>query len=769
MVIKINTRPPYEAAIQKGCLTQSGLERLMEPIKAKKAAVITDRNVAKLYLDKLKQRLSGTYELCHLILEGGEQSKTLREAERIYEFLLDNGVTRSDIIIALGGGVIGDIAGFAAATYLRGIRYAQIPTTLLAMIDSSIGGKTAVNLSKGKNLAGSFHQPCLVAIDTSVLKSLPHEEWLNGMGEMIKYGAIMDKKLFERTEKGVTSEDEDIEQLIARCLKIKKYAVEKDTFDDGIRQILNFGHTLGHAIERHSNYSISHGKAIGMGMAMISRWAEQRCLIDPTVAARIEDALKKHGMPVSASASLEELWEQASNDKKRRNDSVTLVLAEQIGKADLLKIGTDDFAKKDITVSFCPSVLKGEIKAPPSKSMTHRAVFCAMLAEGESVIKNIGQSLDIKATLNAAKAIGRQAELKGGKLRVGGKIDFDKLADIDCIESGSTLRFILPVLAALGITAQIKGKESLGARPHKELIELLAQKGCRTKQQNNPFQLDLKGKIKGGDYHIRGDISSQYVSGLLMALPLLAEDSRIILTSKLLSKPYADMTCQCMRVFGVYVEQTDYGYFVKGGQRYKAVKGFETEGDFSNAAFFLCAGALSGKIQIKGLDKHSLQGDKEIINILRKMGAGFEETKDGYIVETKELKGIEIDGSHTPDIIPVTAVTAAFAQGESVIKGVSRLRHKECDRLQAVCEILAKLGREYQVKEDTLRIKGSSHVPQKIECGSHNDHRIAMALSVAALKCGETVVKGAQAIAKSYPNYLLEYKKIGGRYEVRLG
>ena len=272
-------------------------EIISKHLKGNKVAIITDTNVEKLYAEKLVDILRG-FDTKVITVEAGEKSKSLETLQYVYGELLDFGITRADIIIALGGGVVGDLTGFASATLLRGIGFIQIPTTLLAQVDSSVGGKTAVNLPQGKNLVGSFCQPKAVIIDTETLKTLPDNVLSDGMAEVIKYGAICDNDLFYKLEKITSKEElfENIEDIVYTCCNIKREIVEEDEFDTGKRMMLNFGHTFGHAIEKINNFSgVTHGMAVAAGMVMASKWGEERDITPKDTHKRIECILKNYG------------------------------------------------------------------------------------------------------------------------------------------------------------------------------------------------------------------------------------------------------------------------------------------------------------------------------------------------------------------------------------------------------------------------------------------------------------------------------------------
>ncbi len=325
---------PYEVLIGNKMLDR--LPELMEClVKAKKVVIITDDNVDKFYGERiLKSFEDSRYEALKFVFCHGEENKSIKTVEEILEFMAQNSVTRSDCIIALGGGITGDISGFCAASYLRGIDFIQVPTTFLAAIDSSVGGKTGVNLKAGKNLAGAFYQPRLVICDTDTFDTLPAENFKEGVCEAIKYGVICDKNLFEKFMGDISQE---LSEIITRCVTIKSEIVSRDEFDTGERQLLNFGHTIGHAIEKCTNFSISHGIAVGIGMAMIAKASEVLGYSKEPCFDKIKAALKKNGIPYKCNCTPDELIAVMGKDKKRMGDSITFVIPEKIGKCVLMK------------------------------------------------------------------------------------------------------------------------------------------------------------------------------------------------------------------------------------------------------------------------------------------------------------------------------------------------------------------------------------------------------------------------------------------------
>lgn len=342
--VRVNTGVAYDVIVGDGLLAESG-GYIRKLSKARVAAIVTDDIVAPLYAERVERSLAAEgFEVTRHVIPNGEPSKCHEMLIGLYSFLNRSGVTRSDIVIALGGGVVGDITGYAAATYLRGVSYVQLPTTLLAQVDSSVGGKTAVDIPEGKNLVGAFWQPRLVLCDVSALATLPKETFADGAAEVIKYGAIWDKALFERLEQGALYTD--TAAVITRCIDIKREVVEKDEFDRGLRGLLNFGHTLGHAIEAESGYSIPHGSAVAVGMVLMTGASECRQLTEAGTAARLAACIGRCGLRADTGYSLATLYPHCLSDKKRDGDSITLILLNNIGTAFLHTVKNEAF--KDI-------------------------------------------------------------------------------------------------------------------------------------------------------------------------------------------------------------------------------------------------------------------------------------------------------------------------------------------------------------------------------------------------------------------------------------
>lgn len=339
----------YRILIERGILEDAG-SCIRNVVKGSRLVVVTDEHVDDLYGATLLLSLEENgFEVHFITVAPGEESKSLKTLEAVCEEMMDFGLTRIDAVVALGGGVIGDLAGFAAATALRGVDFIQIPTTLLAQVDSSVGGKVAVNLKAGKNLIGAFHQPRLVLIDPDCLDSLPDRVYRDGMGEVIKCGAIMDRDLFHRLEqyRGRAEVMEDVESVILDCCSIKLRLVEQDEQDNGVRMLLNFGHTLGHAYEKACGYgTYTHGEAVAAGMCRITAWSEKEGLTEKGTFERLRSLIRRYGLPDEIRVDREDYEEALGLDKKGEGDRLKLVLLKGIGNSFLHQTTKKEFVKE---------------------------------------------------------------------------------------------------------------------------------------------------------------------------------------------------------------------------------------------------------------------------------------------------------------------------------------------------------------------------------------------------------------------------------------
>lgn len=419
-------------------------------------------------------------------------------------------------------------------------------------------------------------------------------------------------------------------------------------------------------------------------------------------------------------------------------------------------------------LKIIPSKLKGSVKIPPSKSMAHRAIICAALSDGICRIDNIDYSDDIIATINAMNSLGATIEKYDDYIEVVGiykninKIKRNRI--IDCNESGSTLRFLVPISLLFKGSNKFIGKGNLGKRPLTTYYNIFNDQGIKYSYEENNLNLVVDGELKPGVFEVEGNISSQFITGLLFALPLLNGDSKIIITKEMESKGYIDLTLKAISDFGIEIINNNYSEFIiKGNQKYNA-RNYRVEGDYSQAAFFLCADGLGNNVLCRDLDLNSLQGDKEIIDILERMNVVFNANEIGLSGEVNgELISTVIDGSQCPDIIPVLSAVSALSKGTTEIINAGRLRIKECDRLSAVTSELKKLGAQIIEKEDGLVITGVEKLQGGVEVWSHKDHRIAMTLAIASTMCKKPIIiKDYECVAKSYPSFFEDFKALGG-------
>lgn len=434
-----------------------------------------------------------------------------------------------------------------------------------------------------------------------------------------------------------------------------------------------------------------------------------------------------------------------------------------------------------MTTSVClrPKALTGVIGAIPSKSDAHRQLICAALADEPTEIMLSSSSEDIDTTVACLRALGADIEQLDGSLLVQPVHKARDEATLNCAESGSTLRFLLPVAAALCDRVRVTGRGRLPERPLGELVRALEQNGVTFSSGKLP--LYLQGSLKSGTYTLPGNVSSQYISGLLLALPLLDGESEIALTAPLESSDYVNITLGVLAQYGVQVAPLEQGFSVPGGQQYRSPGKVSLEGDWSNAAFFLAAGALGARAQsnktndagdmpashvlpqltVTGLLPHSPQGDRRVVDLLCRFGAEVSIDANCVCVTPGSLQGCVIDIGETPDLLPVLAVVAAFAKGETHFVNAARLRLKESDRLRATATLLRSLNGAVTELSDGLVVHGGGLTGGVVD--SFHDHRIAMAAAVAATACVEPVtILDAGAVNKSYPAFFEDYQKLGG-------
>ena len=857
--VHVEASGAYDVVVGRGLLDEAG-ERLRAAVPGADDAVllVTDANVGPLYAGRVGASLEAAgFSLRTAELPAGEATKCLENYGRLLSRAAQAGLTRASTVVALGGGVVGDLAGFVAATYMRGCHLVQLATSLLAMVDSSVGGKTAVDLPEGKNLAGAFHQPDLVLCDLDCLAMLPPSFVSDGMGEVVKYGVMADAELFGWLEEPLAGQEA---RVVERCVSLKRDVVQADEREAGRRKLLNLGHTVGHAIELLSGYGVSHGHAVAAGTAVMARACAARGWCSEGDAARVEAMLAVHGLPTGTRYAPEALARAALRDKKRVGDHIDVVAVRGVGASEVVRMGLEDFAqlvregcaagasapaedmpqapaagqggadapasevaaearpapldpraplgKEPVDAVVAPGGLGGCVRAISSKSAAHRMLVCAALADAPTAVRCTTTSQDIEATCACLRALGADVVRAGEELLVT-PVPRDALgragaarARLDCGESGSTLRFLLPVVCALGAPAELDGHGRLPERPLEPLRVRLNEHGARVSAEG-VWPVAVDGRLDGGAFDLPGNVSSQYVTGLLLALPLLGEGGQVRLHGAVESRPYIDMTLAALAAFGVEARETREAvcgevdgyevcemctvFTVPAGSRYISPGAVEVEGDWSNAAFWLCTGALSDTpVTVEGLNLRSVQGDRAVLDALRAFGADvrLDEARGGATVCGRDaatgqrlpLRGVELDAHDVPDLVPVLCVVASCAEGETRVVNAARLRIKESDRLQTTAELVNALGCMVEELPDALVVHGRGWVRAAgagaplAGCAvrSHDDHRIAMAAAVAAGAAeGPVSIARAQAVAKSYPTFFADLLALGGAVEVR--
>jgi len=404
-----------------------------------------------------------------------------------------------------------------------------------------------------------------------------------------------------------------------------------------------------------------------------------------------------------------------------------------------------------------PSYIKGKLYVPASKSVAHRVLIASALADKPTRVKGFVTGEDTAATMDCLISLGADISVKDKYILVKPIVSLPDAAELNARESGSTYRFMLPIAAALGVNAYFTLAGKLGSRPIEALTKVLEEHGAAF----NADDLSIKGKLTCGTFKIDASISSQYITGLLFALPLLDGDSEIVLENEAVSESYIEITLRVLNDFGVKIEKRPNGFFVKGNQKYVSPHAYTVEGDWSSASFFACMGAIAGDVTLKGMDVKSTQGDRVVLDLIKEAGGRVSVSKSCVRVKKSQLHGIEFSCKDCPDLVPTVASMLAFADGESKIFDADRLKVKECDRLDATTKQLNAVGIEAANDGRTLVIKGGKVTGGTVN--SQNDHRMAMSTSVlAAGSQNGVIIEGADAVKKSYPQFFAVLKKVGG-------
>lgn len=753
------------------------LSNLLKVVGSKRYFLVVDGVLNHLYPDWIKALEAKSQCIGAYAITAKEHNKTLNTLSSLLEALLDAPIHRDDLIIAVGGGIVTDVAGLAAHLVKRGVAWVAVPTTVLGMIDAAIGGKTGIDSKAGKNLIGAFHLPTSVIVEPAFLCTLPEREWINGLGEAIKYALIAKPELLEPLCHPTNFKDV-ISDHLEVFKGIKEAIVERDPHESHERMFLNLGHTLGHCLERHFDYTrFAHGEAVLYGLYWSLLVSVKYAALEPQVFNQYAHWLcSKPWYEPEVLLHPEWFLSGLQQDKKIRGGNINFVLIEKPGKPVVHPFSLEELtallmpeylASKKENLLFHPRTLKGELIAPPSKSDSHRAIIAGAMAalsgSSDGSVSNLIYSDDVEATLNAMSKFGLAYEKSAAGVTFLPSKWQTPLEPIDCKESGSTLRFTIPLSQLVDGPVTYTGINHLKKRPLNDYLRLFDTFNVKYSYSGElPITLQ-RGELVG-DIVLAGNVSSQYFSGLFFTLPLKSEPSTIQVSGDLESKGYVDMTLDTLSKHGVSIENVDYKTFlIPSNQQYCALH-YTVEGDYSNAAFWMIAGQIAGGVRIKGLKKNSLQRDKEAMDVILAMGGNIYWEGDDLLSMPSKTYGTEIDAREIPDIIPILCVLASLSEGKTIVKNGERLRVKESDRILSTVTELKALGALIDETDDGMitigqpMLKGGS-------VKSWNDHRIAMAMAVASSRCVMPVyLQGAQAVKKSYPHFYEDFQRLGGVY-----
>ncbi|KAI2617372.1 Pentafunctional AroM protein [Hypoxylon sp. NC1633] len=795
---------------------------LLDNLKSSTYILITDTNLHDHYVPPFVALFNKAVEhrnlhtrLLTYTIPPGETSKSRETKAEIEDWMLSQKCTRDTVIIALGGGVIGDMIGYVAATFMRGVRFVQVPTTLLSMVDSSIGGKTAIDTPMGKNLVGAFWQPRRIYIDLAFLETLPVREFINGMAEVVKTAAIWDESEFTALEENATlilesirsktAEPSDrllpiraiLKRIVLASARVKAEVVSKDEKEGGLRNLLNFGHSIGHAIEAILTPQVLHGEAVAIGMVKEAELARYLGVLRPGAVARLVKCIASYDLPTSLhdkrvvkltagkKCPVDVLLEKMAVDKKNEGKNKKIVLLSAVGQTHEPRASiVDDSAIRVVlspAIRVSPEVPKGlrvQVTPPGSKSISNRALVLAALGQGTCRVKNLLHSDDTEYMLSAIARLNGASyswEDAGEVLVVKGKGGELQASDEPLYlgNAGTASRFLTSVVALCSPSSTastvLTGNARMKVRPIGPLVDALRSNGVNIKylgqEHSLPVQVDAAGGLSGGVIKLAATVSSQYVSSLLMCAPYAKEPVTLRLVGgKPISQYYIDMTIAMMKIFGIWVTKSDYEphtYHIPKGV-YKSPSEYIVESDASSATYPLAVAAITGTTcTIPNIGTSSLQGDARFAtDVLRPMGCTVEQTSTSTTVTGPSpggLKGIEVDMEPMTDAFLTASVLAAVASGETRITGIANQRVKECNRIAAMREQLAKFGVHCSELEDGIVVSGKklaelSKPSEGIYC--YDDHRVAMSFSVLSVVApSPVVILERECTGKTWPGW----------------
>ena len=802
---------------------------LLSKLQSSTYVLITDTNLGKLYADPFKhafetEKQSQNVQVRLLTYEipPGESSKSRDTKNDIEDWLLHQSPPcgRDTVIIALGGGVVGDLTGFVAATYMRGVRFVQVPTTLLAMVDSAIGGKTAIDTPLGKNLIGAIWQPERIYIDLDFLGSLPRRELINGMAEVIKTAAISDEEEFafleSNADKVMSAVDSDlskgaarfydIEHILTRAISasasFKARVVTEDERELGLRNLLNFGHSIGHAVEAFLTPQILHGECVAIGMIFEAILARYLGILSGVAVGRLQKCIAAYGLPTSLDddrvksltkgkrCTVDGLIARMGVDKKNDAAKKKVVLLSAIGRTHEPRASV--VSDENIRVALAPSIdifpgippsLNVTCIPPGSKSISNRALVLAALGLGTCRMKNLLTSADTEVMLDALQRLGAATfawEDEGDTLVVngkGGKLQASETA-LYLGNAGTAARFLTTVATLTrrnNVSSTIlTGNARMKQRPIGDLVHALTVNGAEIEYMESsgslPLSITASGGFNGGEVRLAAKVSSQYVSSILMCAPYAKQPVTLKLVGgKPISQPYIDMTIAMMAQFGVEVKKATkeaHTYHIPQGS-YQNPAEYVVESDASSATYPLAIAAITGTTcTIPNIGSSSLQGDSAFArDVLRPMGCEVKQTKTSTTVTgppNYKLKPLpDVDMEPMTDAFLTASVLAAVAQNSKSsttrISGIANQRVKECNRIQAMEDELAKFGVICRQFDDGIEVDGIERSKLRQPQGGircYDDHRVAMSFSVLALAASQpTLILEKACTSKTWPGW----------------
>jgi pentafunctional AROM polypeptide len=797
-------------------------EDLLTNLSSSTYVLITDTNLSPLYVSafiqsfqSLASRTNSEPRLLTYEIPPGETSKCRETKAEIEDWMLSQKCTRDTVIIALGGGVIGDMIGYVAATFMRGVRFVQVPTTLLSMVDSSIGGKTAIDTPLGKNLIGAFWQPERIYIDLRFLETLPVREFVNGMAEVIKTAAIWDEEEFSALESNATllmatirAKTTDfstrldpvkgiLKRIVLGSAKIKAAVVSADEREGGLRNLLNFGHSIGHAIEAILTPQVLHGEAVAIGMVREAELARHLGVLKPGALARLVKCIGSYGLPISLrdkhihkltagkSCPVEVLLEKMGVDKKNDGKKKKIVLLSAIGKTYEQRATVVDERAIRVILSDAievtpgvPESLQNEVVPPGSKSVSNRALVLAALGTGPCRIKNLLHSDDTEFMLGAIAKLGgaTYAWQDAGEVLLvqgnGGDLQASS-TELYIGNAGTASRFLTTVVSLCkpsSVSSTIlTGNSRMKVRPIGPLVDSLRANGVEIKYLENehslPLEVTASGGFAGGRIQLAATVSSQYVSSLLMCAPYAKNPVTLQLVGgRPISQLYIDMTTAMMADFGIEVHRStteENTYHIPQGV-YRNPPEYVVESDASSATYPLAVAAISGTTcTIPNIGSKSLQGDARFaVDILRPMGCTVVQTDHSTSVTGPRIGCLqaiqEVDMEPMTDAFLTASVLAAVAKGTTRIRGIANQRVKECNRIAAMKDQLSKFGVECRELEDGIEIDGKPYTALKpaVDVFCYDDHRVAMSFSVLSVIAPEPVlILERECVGKTWPGW----------------